>query len=275
MVELNYSVERPLRVISLGAGVQSSMMALMFAEGELEPMPDCAIFADTQAEPSHIYAWIDWLTPRLPFPTYIVTRGSLKEDIYQSIVDKSRVASPPFFTKDEKGKRGMLWRQCTTEYKIAPITKKIRELMGLKFRQRAPKGVLVEQYIGISYDEAIRQKPSRVPWIKHSWPLVEREIRRHDCLTWMASRGYPAPRKSACTFCPYHDNETWYGMKMGDPEAWADAVRMDEAIRDGIRSTSAKLFIHRDLVPLTEIEWGDDLKQEDMFQDECEGMCGV
>jgi hypothetical protein len=37
-----------MKVISLGAGVQSSVMALMAAEGELTPMPDCAIFSDTQ-----------------------------------------------------------------------------------------------------------------------------------------------------------------------------------------------------------------------------------
>ena len=36
-----------LRVISLGAGVQSTTMALMAAHGEIGPMPDCAIFADT------------------------------------------------------------------------------------------------------------------------------------------------------------------------------------------------------------------------------------
>lgn len=34
-------------VISLGAGVQSSTMALMATAGEIEPMPECAIFADT------------------------------------------------------------------------------------------------------------------------------------------------------------------------------------------------------------------------------------
>lgn len=32
-----------LRVISLGAGVQSTTLALMAARGEIGPMPDCAI----------------------------------------------------------------------------------------------------------------------------------------------------------------------------------------------------------------------------------------
>ena len=40
-----------LNIISLGAGVQSSTMALMATYGEITPMPDAAIFADTQWEP--------------------------------------------------------------------------------------------------------------------------------------------------------------------------------------------------------------------------------
>ena len=42
-------------------------MALMAAKGEIENMPDAAIFADTQAEPEgHIHT--DWLEKQLPFP---------------------------------------------------------------------------------------------------------------------------------------------------------------------------------------------------------------
>jgi hypothetical protein len=48
--------------LSLGAGVQSSTLALMAAHGEITPMPVAAIFADTQAEPASVYRWLDWLT---------------------------------------------------------------------------------------------------------------------------------------------------------------------------------------------------------------------
>jgi hypothetical protein len=50
-----------LRVISLGAGVQSTTMALMAAHGETTPMPDCAIFADTGWEPKAVYGHLRWL----------------------------------------------------------------------------------------------------------------------------------------------------------------------------------------------------------------------
>jgi hypothetical protein len=64
-------------IISLGAGVQSSTMALMAAAGEILPMPDCAIFADTHAEPRAVYDWLDWLTKQLPFPVIRVSQGNL------------------------------------------------------------------------------------------------------------------------------------------------------------------------------------------------------
>jgi len=67
----------PFNVISLGAGVQSSTIALMAAHGEIAPMPDAAIFADTQAEPVSVYRWLDWLETQLQFPVHRVTAGNL------------------------------------------------------------------------------------------------------------------------------------------------------------------------------------------------------
>lgn len=59
-MEVNAQFPATLNIISLGAGVQSSTMALMAAHGEITPMPDAAIFADTQAEPKAVYEWLDW-----------------------------------------------------------------------------------------------------------------------------------------------------------------------------------------------------------------------
>ena len=47
------STRDPLRVISLGAGVQSSAMFLMACHGEIAGV-DAAIFADTQQEPASV-----------------------------------------------------------------------------------------------------------------------------------------------------------------------------------------------------------------------------
>lgn len=264
-----------LTILSLGAGVQSSTIALMAARGEIEGTVDACIFADTGAEPTHIYDYLDFLEKELPFPIYRVSKGNLRDDVVNAS-ERSRVATPPFFT-GSAGDHGMLRRQCTREYKVEPITKKVRELAGLKPRQRT-KDIIAQQWIGISWDEALRMKPSRQWYIEHRWPLIEKEMRRSDCLNWMERHGYPLPKKSACTFCPYHDDAAWREMKRDDPESWQDAVSVDRAVRDGIRGTKEKLYVHRFLKPLDEVDFStlEDLGQGNLFIDQCEeGMCGV
>ena len=56
---------RRLTVISLGGGVQSSIMALMASEGAFDATPDCATFADTHWEPPSVYEHLEWLKGRL------------------------------------------------------------------------------------------------------------------------------------------------------------------------------------------------------------------
>ena len=64
-----------LTVISLGGGVQSSVMALMASQGAFDAIPDCAIFPDTHWEPPSLYTHLDWLAERLGFPMYVVDNG--------------------------------------------------------------------------------------------------------------------------------------------------------------------------------------------------------
>lgn len=269
-------VSEPIHVLSLGAGVQSSTLALMFANGELEPMPDCAIFADTGAEPGYVYKWLDWLEERLPFPVHrVMWKNGLTVNLMESI-QGGRFAGAPFFT-ESKSKRGQLRRQCTREFKVQPITQKLRELVGLKYRQRAPRRILVVQFIGISADESLRMKPSRLHWVEHQWPLVEKNMRRADCLAWMRSNGYPEPKRSACVYCPYHSDAEWRDLKKNSPLDFAAAVSIDESIRRGVRGTTQKLYLHSSLTPIADVDLRNaaDHGQVDMFNEDCEGLCGV
>ena len=269
-------MNKPLTVLSLGAGVQSSTMALMAAHGEITPMPDYAIFADTQAEPSQIYDWLDWLETQLPFPVIRVTHGNLKESVLAG-KDSGRFAPPPFYTVEEGQAPGMLRRQCTREFKIDPIQKKLRELAGYKPRQRIPQGT-VEQWIGISTDEIQRMKEAPHKWTKNRWPLIEKRMTRLHCLEWMLDNGYnELPQKSACTFCPYHSNESWENMKEKDRASFDEAVRVDEAIRAGLSGTTHQLYVHRSCIPLRDVDFTAPDKDQITFSfmDECDGMCGV
>lgn len=260
-------------MLSLGAGVQSSCLALMAAKGEIGPMPDFAIFADTQSEPRHVYEWLDWLESELPFPVHRITKG---QGLSSAILSpgSGRFAPPPFFTESDSVGGGMLRRQCTREYKVDIIQKEIRRLAGFEPRQRIPEGH-VEQWIGISTDEIQRMKDAPQKWCNNRWPLIEKRMTRYHCLDWMQKNYGKVPGKSACTFCPYHDNATWVDMKNNDPESWEEAVKVDEAIRDGFGKTDEKLFVHRSLVPLAEVDFTSPEDNQLSFLDECDGMCGV
>ena len=265
-----------LEIISLGAGVQSSVMALMAAEGIIKPMPDAAIFADTGWEPESIYNHLEWLEDKLPFPVYKVSHGNLREDIIRSATDKTRLSNPPFFSKSKNGKKGTLWRSCTRDYKIHPIRRKLRELLGIK--KITATTPLINLWIGISLDEINRMKPSQVKWILNKHPLIDIEFTRNDCLSWWESRYKDIKlEKSSCIGCPYHSDNTWRAMKNEDPKSWQDAVEIDQIIRGGIFVVTNSLYLHSSLKPLEDVdlETLEDKGQLNMFNEECEGHCGV
>ena len=262
-----------LHVLSLGAGVQSSTMALMAARGEILPMPVAAVFADTGDEPASVYKWLDYLTPLLPFPVIRADRGqSLSAHVYESIRLNKRVSKPPLFTAGVDGSsEGLLTRDCTRDFKVSVIQRAVRKIM----REHNSKTVI--QWIGISLDEAVRMKPSRVKYSTHRWPLIEFRMTRTDCLRWMERNGYPKPPRSACVYCPHHSNSEWRRIRDEEPEAWARAVEFDAKIRHGINKVRQPCFVHRDCKPLSEVDLSTDAERGQglLWGNECEGMCGV
>lgn len=276
-----------MRVISLGAGVQSTAMALMAAHGEIGPMPDCAIFADTGAEPDHVYRHLEWLSSGnvLPFPVHKISVGNIADDLRAGFSSAGgvRFAGAPFFIKRMKQNGAsyevsMGRRQCTRHYKVDALKRAQRKLLGYAPGKRIPPGS-IEVWIGISLDEAMRARPARDAWQVNRHPLLELRVTRKECLDWMESHGYPKPGKSACTFCPYRDNASWREMKQSDPKSFADACDIDEAIRNGggyMKRWRNELYVHRSLKPLRDVDFTDPHEDQiDLFNNECEGMCGV
>ena len=248
-------------------------------------MYDAAIFADTGAEPEKVYAHLNWLVEQIDghFPLYAVQQGNIEEDVLRSVSEGKRVSQPPFFVLNREGVSGMppdtggvLWRQCTKEYKLRPIRQKIGEL------RKASGASHIFQHIGISSDEAGRMRKSDVQYMTNVYPLYDMKMTRTDCLTWMAKHGYPEPPKSACFFCPYISGARWRQVKETDPETFARAVAFDHAIRRGkLPGVTGDVFLHRSFIPLEEaIKTDADTGQERLFdpygfENECEGMCGV
>lgn len=309
--------QTPLRVLSLGAGVQSSTLLLMAVHGEIHI--DRAIFADTQWEPRAVYDWLEYLMPlaeKAGIPVDVVSAGNIREDAANSKVsawlpmhilvpegvnplteaeeehfadlneawvsafedgqpwpdDDPRLAEMgALLTRSinsKSSRAGILRRQCTKNYKLMPIRRRLRELLG-----KQGTGTVL---IGISLDEAHRIRRSDVKYLTNEYPLVDRRMTRQDCLRWLVGHGYRQPPKSACVGCPFTEDRRWREMRDKRPDEWADAVAFDSLMRDR-RHENGQAFLHRSLVPLpmVDLRTPQDRGQLEMFDDVSDGECGA
>lgn len=292
---------RHYHVLNLGAGVQSTTLTLLAMQGRLigedgAPIKfDCAIFADTQEEPvdpgHSVYAHLEWIRGQVSFPIHVETAGKLGENLVYGTGAGKRFASIPVFTMNQKtGTVGKIRRQCTREYKIAPIETAIRrKVLGLLPRKWIPKDVTIHQYIGISLDEAgrmlkaqKRQREEPVRWVQFHYPLIQQlQWTRGDCRRFLEPLVPHRVPRSACVFCPFHDNDEWKSIKARGGQDWARAVQVDRSLRVKgnvvNRNMDQEMFLHRSCVPLEEIDFDSKpaMAQDDLpMAGECEGMCG-
>lgn len=263
-------------VLSLGAGVQSTTLALMAARREIGPMPSYAAFADTGAEPRAVYRHLEWLATQLPFPIVRVRREGLDLGAYHTETARLGLAKRstiPLYTAEP---HGMLAKQCSKEFKTRPVQREIRRRAGLAPRQRAPAGFMVELWVGMSKDEMFRVKRSETAYIHTRHPLVEADMTRQDCLRWLEERQYPRPPKSSCIFCPFRDNAAWIDMGRNQPEDFTDAIAYDDTWRDGYPGMEGTAYVHRNRIPLRDLDLSQPAEQAAFAfvdQEQCDA-CG-
>lgn len=288
-----------MRILNLGAGVQSTAVFLMAHEGRIPPI-DHAIFADTQEEPQAVYDHLEWMK-RIPAPVplmHIATAGKLGDHLVHGTDSAGgRFASIPAFTHTHHDtpraacSEGMVRRQCTKEYKVDVIERVIRRvIIGLLPRARIPKDFKCEQIIGISLDEKGRAKRIKArfedrPWARVSFPLIEMAWTRADCLDYLKTRVPHVVTRSACVFCPFKSASEWLRTKENAVE-WARVIEIDEALRKPgnvvNRNMEQSLYLHRTCLPMVQIDFEKEAEKEakrnarplfDLM--ECEGMCGM
>lgn len=279
-----------LDVLSLGAGIQSTTLALLAIEGAL-PKPDVAIFADTGWEPRAVYDHLTRLTLALEaanIPVEVVRAGDLRADA----LDLDKPIKVPAFVKNPDGSQGKQMRSCTDRYKLRPIRELVRELLGAEPIAEAictgcagagervapwrakrddhvvgvcsvcdgervlnrvglpPRGKWARMWIGFSTDE-IERVTDRGPGYARPWhPLIDLGMSRVQCEAWLAVRGWGTTPKSACIGCPFHGNKMWRDMRDSDPASWADAVAFDNEFRHD-PGLRGELYLHRSLLPLS------------------------
>lgn len=291
-----------IRVLNLGAGVQSTAVFLLAQEGRIAPIQH-AVFADTQEEPTAVYEHLDWMKSICDPETtiHIATAGKLGDHLLKGENSTGgRFACIPAFTgthHEQRGDRdpcneGIIRRQCTKEYKVEVVERVIRRvIIGLKPRQRLPKDAEIAQIFGISLDEQRRATRIKANWDNRgnqwtvSFPLIDMRWTRGDCINYLENRVPHNVSRSACVFCPFKSAAEWLATK-AKPDEWRRAVEIDDALRVPgnvvNRNMEKAIYLHRSLIPLAMVDFDAEAEKErrknarplfDLM--ECEGMCGI
>lgn len=269
-----------LTVMAFGGGVQSTALLVMIGlqDDRLDgwELPRYAVFADPGSEHERTYAHIwrcaEWADER----GVEVRMTSTERRLVDALLEDQRFASIPAYTLIE-GSKGILNRNCTADHKVVPLAREYRRLL---VANGTPRGK-VDVWMGISLDEIQRVKPSGSKWQRRVHPLIDLGMRRGDCLNYLAASGWPDVPKSACVFCPFHSASAWVELAREDGAAWAEVVRVDEAIRDmnGRGGVKGALYLHGSCRPIKEVSLDllaqGDLLGENVWDNECTGLCGV
>lgn len=261
-----------MKIISLGWGVQSFTLAAMSATGVLPPV-DAAVHADTRHERRETYEfaerWTPWLEKR-GLSVFTVRGGR------PMLGQAPNYTSIPAFTTWPNGQQsGMLWRECTADWKIDPMRRWCREELKRQKLKLRPGAVV--KYLGITLDEIERMAHSKVKYVRLEYPFIQmfdKPMTRGAALQWLHTNKLEIPVKSSCVFCPYHDRATWREIRNSGNGDWEKALAADRAIRNA--RPGYLCYLTSDRLPLEECDFR---SQEDHGQlplwsaEECTGMC--
>lgn len=257
-----------LNVIAFGGGRQSIYMTELFLSGKIPVSIDAILFADTGDEPAQVYAQIAkvnqrWFELYRQSVTYI-RQKSLSSHIEEYLAGETpRASAVPLRTAPNGG---LLWRQCTMDFKIRPLRRTIRTLMKKTGKKKA------NLFMGLAYEEMSRIKDSGVKYLRHLYPLVALGITTNTIQKWYADHGFGKIAKSSCIFCPYHSDVYWAKMKEERPSEFAFAVAFDKMIRN-YPTARGECFLHRSLQPLDKVDFVSENQKRPELADECDGYC--
>lgn len=225
-----------VRSVSYGGGVQSTALLVLAAQGRINFR--LFLFANTGDDSEHPATLAFVRQVAMPYaadhgievlelerrPTRGVFAGRV-ETLYGRITrEGSRSLDIP--VRMSNGSPGN--RKCTAEFKIHVIGKELKR-----------RGATVEDpatvALGISTDEIERAHPGvdpQAPYQRRVYPLLDMGLRRSDCMTVIAEAGLPVPGKSACWFCPFHDDEAWRRLKRDTPDLFVKACELEVTLNE-------------------------------------------
>ena len=233
-----------MKILSFGAGMQSTALALMACENAknpdtpwpLVPIYDAVIFCDLGREPP-------WVKDQMEFTRracelagikFVVLDSPLYSDFMRNFGER-RTISIPWWTIRDDGHKSKMPRNCTIDYKVELISKYVRwELLGYKKGQRLRDDdrKAHEMHMGFSAEESRRCKENPNPMFINKFPLVEMGLTRADNYAYIKDVWGLETKASACTFCPFHRNQFFAYLKEKEPEEYGRLLKVDELLRD-------------------------------------------
>jgi hypothetical protein len=205
-----------MKILSCGAGMQSTALALMSAENvkkgivhPLVPVYDAIVFCDLNCEPVWVYDQVNFIAAACKhygIPFYILESHIYKDQAQR--IQSGKYIKMPLWTMNGR-KKGKLRRSCTIDYKIEAIQRFVKyELLGYKKYQRPnPADIGAhEMHLGFSAEERSRIFDSKHPMFANKFPLADMGLERSDNYRYVMQEWGLETKASACYICPYHKN---------------------------------------------------------------------
>ena len=232
-----------MKILSFGAGMQSTALALMSCQNAtvespvfpLVPVYDDVVFCDLGMEPPWVMKQVEFTRRACEEAGihFTVLKSPLHEDFMQNFGER-RTISIPWWTVKEDGHKSRMPRNCTLDYKVNVISKYVRwELLGYKKGQRLREEdkKAHEMHMGFSYEEKRRCKESPNPMFINRFPLVDMQLVRADNYAYIRDVWGLETKASACTFCPFHRNYFFQYLKENEQEEYRRLIEVDELLR--------------------------------------------
>ena len=256
-----------MKILSFGAGMQSTALALMSCENairKMKPYPqvpiyDAVVFCDLGLEPSWVQKQAEFT--RRSCESAGITFYRLDTPLYQDFMKnfgERRTVSVPWWTLRADGHRSKMPRNCTCDYKSKAITQYVRwNLLGYRKGQRLRSEDLKahEMHLGFSIEERRRCRTNPHKLFENHFPLVEMGMTRKDSYRYILDVWGVETKASACAFCPFHRNYFYRHLGEHEPETYQKVLAVDYLLQNNTPRLpmDSELFISKSRKRLEEL----------------------
>lgn len=238
-----------MNIVSYGGGTNSTALLIECVKRGI--IVDLILFADTGGERPHTYKYVEM------FSDWLASNGMPKIEI----VKKVRRNGDILTLENDCLEKNMLpsiaygFKSCSQKYKAQPQDKFCNNWEPAKAEWKA--GRKITKMIGFDADENHRTaKDYTDKKYEYSYPLVDWDMGRDECLETIRDAGLCLPGKSACYFCPSSKQGEIRQLASVYPELITRAVEMEE---------NAELTTMKGLG--RSFAWGDLIRQGELFED--------